>query len=211
MVHRFPALYLLLLACGSLVLASAGCSRGHAESAAAGSTAGGSGLASEFPVEIRQPPVPQGVVTSTLDHHGQLVRLQCAACHSVRPANSSTALSSELDEFHQDLKTAHGKLTCVSCHQPNDGYSSLKLADGRSVAFQESMTLCAQCHGTQFRDYQHGSHGGMTGYWDLTQGGRTRNHCLHCHDPHAPQYPTFDPAAAPRDRFPPVVSGDSHE
>ncbi len=171
-----------------------------------------SAAAKRHPVVIRKPPVPQGVPTATLDPHGKPVSLQCSACHRVRAANATTAQSTDLDEFHQGLKFAHGQLTCISCHDANDNYSSLRLADGRSLPFTDSMRLCAQCHGTQFRDYQHGSHGGMTGHWDLTRGGRERNHCLHCHDAHAPKYPTFTPVAAPRDRFRPVVSsGVSHE
>lgn len=165
-----------------------------------------------FPVVIRQPPSSHGIPTGTMDAHGQPVSLKCFSCHSVRESNPHTSQSTDLDEFHQGLKMAHGQLTCISCHDAKDGYSSLKLADGRLLAFSESMTLCAQCHGPQFGDYQHGSHGGMTGHWDLTKGGRTRNHCLHCHDPHAPKYPQFSPVAGPRDRFHPAVStGESHE
>ncbi len=39
----------------------------------------------------------------------------------------------------------------------------------------------------------------MTGYWDLTQGPRSRNHCLACHDPHAPKYQPVMPVFPPRD------------
>lgn len=204
-----------ITSCGliAVVCILAGCQR-------SGSSAGQTHLvtsvdstaAKRHPVAIRKPPVPQGVTTTTLDPHGQPVSLQCAACHGVRAANPATSQSTDLDEFHQGIKFAHGQLTCISCHNANDNYSSLRLADGRSVPFSDSMTLCAQCHGTQYRDYQHGSHGGMTGHWDLARGGRERNHCLHCHDAHAPKYPTFTPVAAPRDRFHPVVSsGVSHE
>lgn len=191
----------------------AGCQRTESES---GNPVHGvvpeSAAVSRHPVVIRKPPIPQGVPTTTLDPHGKPVSLQCSACHSVRAANPTTAQSTDLDEFHQGLKFAHGQLTCISCHAANDHYSTLKLADGRLLSFADSMTLCAQCHGTQYRDYQHGSHGGMTGHWDLARGGRERNHCLHCHDAHAPKYPTFTPVAGPRDRFRPVVSsGVSHE
>jgi nitrate reductase cytochrome c-type subunit len=61
--------------------------------------------------------------------------------------------------------------------------------------------LCAQCHGPQARDFQHGAHGGMTGYWDLSKGPRRRNSCIDCHDPHAPKYPAVMPV------FPPAESG----
>jgi hypothetical protein len=63
------------------------------------------------------------------------------------------------------------------------------------------MALCAQCHGTQKRDYDHGAHGGMRGYWDLKRGPRERNHCVSCHDPHAPKFGTFMPVHPPKDRF----------
>jgi formate-dependent nitrite reductase cytochrome c552 subunit len=163
------------------------------------------------PVVITPRPEITGVKTEQLDHAGKAVVLKCQACHSLRPANLTTTRSEQLDEFHQGLRIAHGNLTCASCHNPGDGYQTLRLADGRSLAFKESMQLCAQCHGTQFRDYQHGSHGGMTGYWDLSKGGRTRNHCVQCHDPHAPKFQTFIPAAVPRDRFPPAQSGAHHD
>jgi formate-dependent nitrite reductase cytochrome c552 subunit len=130
--------------------------------------------------------------------------LQCFACHSLKPPNLESASGQDLDQFHQGLQFAHGQLTCASCHNARDNYSTLKLADGRAIPFEESITLCAQCHGTQYRDYLHGAHGGMTGYWDLSRGERVRNHCQHCHDPHAPRYPTFQPAAPPQDKFKPV-------
>ena len=75
------------------------------------------------------------------------------------------------------------------------------LADGQAVPYTEVMTLCGQCHGPQTRDYAHGAHGGMNGYWDLRKGGRTRNTCINCHDPHAPAFPLVMPVLPPRDRI----------
>ena len=163
------------------------------------------GTEAKFAVTIRQPPVPQGVEAQAPT--GETVQLACSSCHSVRKPNVANARTEDLDMFHQGLQVAHGKLTCVSCHAADDGYESLRLADGTAIPFTESMQLCGQCHGTQLRDYEHGAHGGMTGHWDLSQGGRERNHCLHCHDAHSPAYPHFTPAAPPRDRFAPVKAG----
>lgn len=209
----------LFLTCGLVSAAcllagfTAGCQR-H-ESAAEPTPAVAAvnpGTAKLYPVVTREPPLPQGIPTGTNDPHGQSISLKCFTCHSARESSPHTYQSADLDEFHQGLKMAHGQLTCISCHDAKDGYSSLKLADGRTLAYSESMTLCAQCHGPQYGDYQHGAHGGMTGHWDLTRGGRERNHCLHCHDPHSPQYPQFAPVAGPRDRFSPAAStGESHE
>jgi hypothetical protein len=153
------------------------------------------------PVTIRQPAGPRGILTGTTDERGNPLTVGCATCHTTKAVNTDSKLGGPLTQFHQGLVGKHGNLSCTSCHNPSDGYASLRLADGKSVAYSEVMTLCAQCHGPQFRDYQHGAHGGMTGHWDLTKGGRTRNNCVDCHDPHAPKYPTVSPARGPNDRF----------
>lgn len=128
------------------------------------------------------------------------VGVSCATCHTTQPARLDMNDGSKLQRFHSGLKTAHGGLTCASCHDAPT-YDALRLADGRRLEFGQAQMLCAQCHGPQYRDYTHGSHGGMTGYWDLSQGGRVRNACIVCHDPHAPAYPKFEPARGPNDRF----------
>lgn len=163
------------------------------------------------PVHINSVVPPRGVKTDVTDFHGNAVTVECRTCHSVRPANVDNRLSTDLNEFHQGLKVQHGQLACVACHNTDDGYSSLHLADGKLVSYANTMQLCAQCHGTQFRDYQHGSHGGMTGFWDLERGPRQRNHCVNCHDPHVPHFPRLNPADKPRDRFPPASKNSSHE
>lgn len=123
----------------------------------------------------------------------------CATCHQGRSARSVFS-AEDLDEFHQGLVFAHGRLACAACHDPVD-YGALRLADGTRVPYGDPMPLCRQCHGSQARDYDHGAHGGWTGYWDLRQGPRVRNHCVHCHDPHAPSFPRMQPTFKPHDRF----------
>ena len=161
------------------------------------------------PVAVRTPHGPPGVPAGTFDEKGRPVSVACATCHTTKPANADAKLGTPLTQFHQGLVGKHGTLSCTSCHNPADGYASLRLADGKGVPYSQVMTLCAQCHGPQFRDYQHGAHGGMTGYWDLSKGGRTRNSCVDCHDPHAPKYPTVSPARGPNDRF--QTGGGGHE
>ncbi|MFT7633353.1 MAG: formate-dependent nitrite reductase cytochrome c552 subunit, partial [Mariniblastus sp.] len=73
--------------------------------------------------------------------------------------------------------------------------------DGTKVEFTDVMTLCAQCHGPQMTDYEHGAHGGMNGHWDLNRGPQTKNNCVDCHQPHAPKFPKMQPTFKPRDRF----------
>lgn len=133
------------------------------------------------------------VATNLKTLQGSSVDLSCATCHSTKTPNVALREAARLQDFHQGLTVTHGNLSCMSCHDGED-YDKLHLADGTSLPFSETKLLCAQCHGPQHRDYEHGSHGGMSGYWDLSRGPRVRNTCTVCHDPHAPAYPQVYPA-----------------
>lgn len=152
------------------------------------------------PVVIKQPAGAPKVATGLTNFHGEPVMASCASCHATTAPNREIRAAADLKKFHQGLKYAHGELSCLSCHNA-DNYETLRLADSRSVEFADSMTLCSQCHGPQRRDYDRGLHGGMTGHWDLRRGGRERNTCINCHDPHAPDFPLVMPVLPPRDRI----------
>lgn len=153
-----------------------------------------------YPVTIHRPAGPPRVAVDTRDVFGNPATVACANCHSIRTPDPDNRTPSDLDEFHLGMTFAHGTTACLSCHNPNN-YDTLRLADGTAVEYPDVMTLCAQCHGPQYRDYQHGAHGGMNGYWDLTRGPRIRNNCVDCHDPHAPAFPRMIPTFKPNDRF----------
>ena len=158
------------------------------------------------PTGVLLRPVP-GVPTlpaGPADPQGRQPRVACSTCHSMKAPDRAQRGGSGLTTFHQGLEVAHGSLTCLSCHNEGD-YDALRLADGRRVAFEDVRQLCAQCHGPQARDYEHGAHGGMSGYWDTSRGLQTRNQCTHCHAPHAPAYPAMRPTFKPRDRFLPAA------
>lgn len=149
------------------------------------------------PVVIRQPDGVAMVDSGKKDAQGRPVMVACATCHDTREPNFKNYQGEALKDFHKGLKYQHGDQTCLSCHHPED-YNLLKKADGQMLEFSQSMQLCAQCHGPQYRDYQNGSHGGMTGHWDLKQGPRERNTCTDCHDPHHPKYPLVMPVFPPK-------------
>lgn len=153
-----------------------------------------------FATTINKPSGPPRIELRQPDPQGRVGSIACSTCHSVREPDFSNRQPKDLDQFHQNMQLAHGTLSCYSCHHPDDA-DSLRLADTTKVAYAEVMTLCAQCHGTQARDYKHGTHGGMNGYWDLSRGPRTRNNCIDCHDPHVPKFPSMKPTFKPRDRF----------
>lgn len=153
-----------------------------------------------FSVTVRRPDGPPTVAVTTEDPQGRRGEIACSTCHSVREPVFENRTPADLDQFHQNMPMAHGKLACYACHNPDDA-DTLRLADSTVVEYPDVMDLCAQCHGTQARDFNHGAHGGMNGFWDLTRGPRTRNNCIDCHDPHVPQFPSMQPSFKPRDRF----------
>jgi cytochrome c553 len=164
-----------------------------------------------FVTTIRRPSGPPVIELQHADPQGRVGSVACSTCHSVRPPNMANRKPADLDQFHQNMPMAHGELACYSCHNPTDS-DSLHLADSTPLDYSDVMTLCAQCHGSQAKDYAHGAHGGMNGYWDLSRGPRTRNNCIDCHDPHVPKFPTMQPTFKPRDRFldPPAAhAGDA--
>jgi formate-dependent nitrite reductase cytochrome c552 subunit len=167
------------------------------------------------PREFRAPPA--GAFTSVVnqsarlksieapveDGLGQPARIGCPTCHASQPPRPLPVSPTDLKEFHVGLTFRHGDLACAACHVAGRP-DMVHLADGALLAVTQALRLCAQCHGPQYRDYQHGSHGGMNGHWDLRSGPRLRNHCVDCHDPHAPQIAAVQPAPPPRDRFAPA-------
>jgi formate-dependent nitrite reductase cytochrome c552 subunit len=156
--------------------------------------------AGRFLVTIRKPPGPPRVVTTLKDVHGSSLTVACSTCHTTRLPDHQNKSVKTLDEFHSGMAFSHGTVSCLSCHNPGD-YDSLQLADGSRVDFTDVMTLCGQCHGPQMKDYEHGVHGGLNGYWDLTRGPQQKNNCVDCHNPHAPQFPRMQPTFRPKDRF----------
>ncbi len=110
----------------------------------------------QHPVTIVAPSVSPGIPTGEVDRLGNPVLANCTTCHTKREPNRATRDGAQLTEFHQGLTMGHGQLQCVACHNPDD-YTQFRLAGGETLEFSESMQLCAQCHGPQFRDYQHGA------------------------------------------------------
>lgn len=154
----------------------------------------------QYETNINPGPSMPRVATGLFDLGGNPVTASCSTCHSSREPNFDNRASADLDEFHNHVSVAHGSISCLSCHN-EDNYDQLKLADGSSIAYENVMVLCSQCHGPQARDFQHGAHGGMQGFWDLSRGPRTKNNCVDCHSPHQPTFPKMVPTFKPRDRF----------
>ncbi len=142
----------------------------------------------------------RSIESGRLDPLGRPIRVACVTCHSLRKAETLPSRGEDLTEFHRGLQVSHGKLSCDSCHAAERPHDRLRLANGATIEMSEAQTLCSQCHGPQRKSYDKGAHGGMTGYWDTRRGGRVRNDCVDCHDPHAPAFAPAEPVLPPRDR-----------
>lgn len=118
----------------------------------------------------------------------------CNDCHSELEPNTQRR---ELVDMHDDIQFDHDSENrwCLACH---DTYQrdSLRLADGRLLGFNESFRLCGQCHGPKYRDWRLGIHGKRTGDWD---GTKLYYLCVHCHDPHSPEFQSLEPMPPPRE------------
>jgi hypothetical protein len=169
-------------------------------------------------------PVPDGDAFDTTIHaspklvsipvrgpDGGVERVTCASCHTIKPVKALPRAASELKDFHQGLTFRHGELGCSHCHvEGARSHDSLHFANGEVFPMVDAIRLCQQCHGPQYRDYSHGSHGGMQGAWSPALGPRTRNHCVDCHDPHSPRFQGGAPVFPPADRGTVTSLGGSH-
>ncbi|MEE8468706.1 MAG: hypothetical protein V3T22_09635 [Planctomycetota bacterium] len=119
---------------------------------------------------------------------------RCSNCH--RLFDSSTVRQSQFMQ-HAHIVLDHGlNDTCVNCHDVDDR-NRLALRNGETVGYAQVQLLCAQCHGTLYRDWQAGTHGRSDGYWDTRRGERVRLTCTECHDPHSPAYDPMVPLPGP--------------
>lgn len=118
----------------------------------------------------------------------------CNDCHRLfdSPPTPGRALLQ-----HVGIQLNHGlNNRCFNCHDERNR-ERLVLFDGTTLSYEETPRLCAQCHGTVYRDWTRGTHGKTMGSWDASSGRQRRLHCNECHDPHAPAYQPIAPLPGP--------------
>lgn len=145
------------------------------------------------PVTIHRPYPSLGMNTGDKEHDGRPARAPCRTCHDHVQPKPEYEHASRLERFHTGVEIQHGGQSCRTCHAA-PSFDTFNLAGGQTVAYDEVMKLCGQCHAQRLVEYEHGAHGGMRGHWDLRRGPRSRNHCIDCHNPHAPAIPRMLPA-----------------
>ena len=127
----------------------------------------------------------------------------CYACHE---RNKPPTLRFDgqhnllIPKEHSDLVMGHGSHNrnnlCFNCHDETN-LEVLQTRDGRQLKLSESTPLCGSCHGPTYRDWEAGAHGRTSGYWNRKLGSITRQDCVSCHNPHAPKFPSRQPAPGP--------------
>jgi hypothetical protein len=127
----------------------------------------------------------------------------CYACHernkppTLRFDEKNNLL---VPKEHSDVVMGHGSHNrnnlCFNCHDENN-LELFQTRDGRQLKLSESTPLCGSCHGPTYRDWEAGAHGRINGYWDRQLGPFTRQDCVSCHNPHAPRFPSRQPAPGP--------------
>ena len=143
-----------------------------------------------------------------LQSGGDVSGLDCYACHE-----KNKPLKLKLDaegnvivpKEHDDIVMAHGRHhrnnNCFNCHDETN-LELLQTRDGRHLKIVDSPALCGSCHGPTYRDWEAGVHGRTSGYWNRSLGPIDRKVCTSCHNPHAPAFPSRQPAPGPHPLHP---------
>ena len=120
--------------------------------------------------------------------------MHCMECH--RHFESRPDTPRRLMQ-HRHIVLDHGlNDRCLNCHDREDR-NKLVLDGARLIPYAEADMLCAQCHGTAWRDWQRGTHGRTNDYWDISRGPMRRLVCIECHDPHTPAFAPMRPLPGP--------------
>lgn len=165
------------------------------------------------PVSLPPIPLVDPVFTNTATvrtSYAEMIRkkedlsdFDCYGCHE---KNKPPVLRFDTNQVliipkeHADIVMGHGQHNrnnlCFNCHDEAN-LDLLQTRDGRKLKLSESTQLCGSCHGPTYRDWEAGAHGRMSGYWERTLGQVTRQDCVSCHNPHAPDFPSRHPAPGP--------------
>lgn len=120
---------------------------------------------------------------------------KCTDCHD--SLVSSTTTRRDVNHYHDTVDMNHGlNGRCVNCHDQGDR-NKLVLRDGGTVGFSQSTTVCSNCHGPAYRQWQRGVHGKTLDFWNADLGEPRKLECVECHNPHSPHYNPMAPLPAP--------------
>jgi len=138
---------------------------------------------------------------------GLITSFPCTECHKY--IDEKLTAEGNRPPSHIRLDFVHMKdiNKCSTCHNPGN-MDQLITLNGNKVRFDESFTVCVQCHGEKGRDWKRGIHGKQVGSW---AGKKVRYNCTECHDPHSPKFRAMAPVSSPKFPRLGIPKGKLHE
>jgi formate-dependent nitrite reductase cytochrome c552 subunit len=142
-------------------------------------------------------------ISDHIQSGGDASEYDCYVCHD-RKVQMKLKFDAEgnviVPKEHENIVMNHGRHhrnnNCFNCHDETN-LELLQTRDGRHLKLVESPALCGSCHGPTYRDWEAGVHGRTSGFWDRGKGPAERKGCASCHNPHAPPFPSREPAPGP--------------
>jgi len=108
----------------------------------------------------------------------------CIDCHKGLKVNTQMR---PLTQTHKDFIFNHPGFDkqnrwCYYCHHTS-AFDKLTMEDGRIMDYKDSYMLCQQCHLQNYREWELGLHGRISGEW---AGAKQAMSCVNCHNSHTP-------------------------
>ncbi len=127
-----------------------------------------------------------GKVFSIPERKSHIKSFNCTECHS-KPLTEMQKMNPKYKSSHWNIELKHANshaMECVTCHTANN-MDELHSLTGKTISFDQSYQVCAQCHSQQFNDWKGGAHGKRLGGWAEPV---VKNGCVNCHNPHRPGF-----------------------
>lgn len=121
--------------------------------------------------------------------------IACIDCHKGLKINTAMR---PLTQTHKDFIFNHPGFDrqskwCYYCHSTG-AFDKLTMEGGRILDYKESYLLCQQCHLQNYREWELGLHGKVSGNWS---GEKQTMSCVNCHNSHTPAIQARQPKNPP--------------
>lgn len=126
------------------------------------------------------------------ERKSQIQSYACTECHT-KPLSEMQKNNESYKKAHWNISLNHANantMNCITCHDGKN-MDNLQSLTGNQIDFNNSYTLCSQCHTKQFDDWKGGAHGKRIGGWAPPRASLT---CVNCHNPHKPHIESKWPA-----------------
>ena len=135
--------------------------------------------------DIKMMEITEGKHTFLIpERKSQIQSYACTECHT-KPLSEMQKNNESYKKAHWNISLNHANantMNCITCHDGKN-MDNLQSLTGNQIDFNNSYTLCSQCHTKQFDDWKGGAHGKRIGGWAPPRASLT---CVNCHNPHKP-------------------------